>query len=377
MKHSIKRILSFLAAVLLGSTMLAYGAEIENTDKKEENKTRAVEVDHLTNLQVYRIRHQNSGKYLTLSSDKNNVIVANETWEGDKSQLWQFYQVNTSTYTYGKFRSYAYDGQYYLDVNGSYSTTDSQNTYLRDGTNVTVYNNDAIDYGSSQWVLGTSGLLAKMSRYDGSRVFGSSYWKYLVPDPNGSGNVIQHGLSGLPAYEEVWVFELVYSEGDYHSPFPTGKYNMSRGFSSTHAGLDLVPNGTKTNVYACADGQLKYYYATIGGKNDIFAGYGIYAVLTINSTQERVVYAHLSELAFGKTVENSNRGSYRDKCDAVQYTVTETAIPVSKGMLIGKTGNTGNSSAEHLHLELWNPYVQNQSYISLSPYKLITNMNIS
>ena len=56
---------------------------------------------------------------------------------------------------------------------------------------------------------------------------------------------------------------------------------------------------------------------------------------------------------------------------------TKTPITVSRGAVIGKTGNTGNSSGEHLHLELWNPYVQYQSYISLSPYKLITNMNIS
>ena len=39
MKHSIKRMLSLLAAAaLLGSTMLAYAAEAESTGKKKKTK---------------------------------------------------------------------------------------------------------------------------------------------------------------------------------------------------------------------------------------------------------------------------------------------------------------------------------------------------
>lgn len=95
----------------------------------------------------------------------------------------------------------------------------------------------------------------------------------------------------------------------------SGKH-WSRGY---HTGVDFaVPVGT--DVFAAADGKIEN---ANWGKS-----YGTQAVQSVAGGF--VIYAHLSSLA------------------------VKPGQAVTKGQLIGKSGNTGNSTGPHLHFEMRN-----------------------
>lgn len=90
----------------------------------------------------------------------------------------------------------------------------------------------------------------------------------------------------------------------------------SKGY---HTGVDFaVPVGT--DVFAVADGKIEN---ANWGKS-----YGSQAVQSVAGGF--VIYAHLSSVA------------------------VKAGQTVTKGQLIGKSGNTGNSSGPHLHFEMRN-----------------------
>ncbi|MFN4218144.1 MAG: peptidoglycan DD-metalloendopeptidase family protein [Candidatus Bipolaricaulia bacterium] len=85
-----------------------------------------------------------------------------------------------------------------------------------------------------------------------------------------------------------------------------------------HQGIDIeVPEGT--NIYASCAGRV-----IVAGRH---SGYGLYIVLE-HSNGYRTLYGHLSEI-----------GVYRGQF-------------VEGGQVIGRSGNTGNSTGPHLHFEM-------------------------
>lgn len=85
-----------------------------------------------------------------------------------------------------------------------------------------------------------------------------------------------------------------------------------------HQGIDIeVPEGTE--VYAASTGKV-----LVAGRH---SGYGLYIVLQ-HSHGYRTLYAHLAEI-----------GVYRGQF-------------VEGGQVIGRSGNTGNSTGPHLHFEI-------------------------
>ena len=85
-----------------------------------------------------------------------------------------------------------------------------------------------------------------------------------------------------------------------------------------HEGIDIeVPEGT--DVYASCAGRV-----IVAGRH---SGYGLYVILE-HRNGYRTLYAHLSEI-----------GVYRGQF-------------VEGGQVIGRSGNTGNSTGPHLHLEI-------------------------
>jgi murein DD-endopeptidase MepM/ murein hydrolase activator NlpD len=101
--------------------------------------------------------------------------------------------------------------------------------------------------------------------------------------------------------------------------------NPVSGVYKLHGGIDFAaPKGTP--IYAAASG-----YVTVAGWNS--SGYGNYVILYHGTMSDGVaystLYAHMSSIA-------------------VQLNTT-----VAQGQIIGYVGSTGNSTGNHLHLEVW------------------------
>jgi murein DD-endopeptidase MepM/ murein hydrolase activator NlpD len=106
---------------------------------------------------------------------------------------------------------------------------------------------------------------------------------------------------------------LPIKDGKITTPYGKKGKHWSKGY---HTGVDFaIPVGTP--VYAAADGKIAN---ANWGKS-----YGTQAVQQVQGGF--VIYAHLSSLA------------------------VKPGQDVKKGDLIGKSGNTGNSTGPHLHFE--------------------------
>lgn len=103
------------------------------------------------------------------------------------------------------------------------------------------------------------------------------------------------------------------------------RVNPVTGVNKLHAGIDFAaPSGTP--IYAAASG-----YVTTAGWNS--SGYGNYVIIyhgkMTDGNAYTTLYAHMKAVA-------TSQGKY-----------------VKQGELIGYVGTTGNSTGNHLHLEVW------------------------
>ena len=129
------------------------------------------------------------------------------------------------------------------------------------------------------------------------------------------------------------------------SVLKSGYCEITQGFVNGHRGLDLVgPNYTLDDIVSYANGTVNM--ATNGYGNGQGEGvnwaYGNF-VKIINDDGTVCLYAHM------------------------EYTSVKVGQRVSKGQVIGRMGNSGNSFGGHLHWEFWscNDYYKN---IDPSPY---------
>ena len=129
------------------------------------------------------------------------------------------------------------------------------------------------------------------------------------------------------------------------SVLKSGLCEITQGFVNGHRGLDLVgPNYTLDDIVSYANGTVNM--ATNGYGNGAGEGvnwaYGNF-VKILNDDGTVCLYAHM------------------------EYTSVKVGQRVSKGQVIGRMGNSGNSFGGHLHWEFWscNDYYKN---IDPSPY---------
>lgn len=138
---------------------------------------------------------------------------------------------------------------------------------------------------------------------------------------------------------------------DYLWPTETGKLLSSNfgEFRDTHfhMGLDIKTNGvTGSPAVAVDDGYLSRMVTN-------YNGYGRALYLT-TKTGQIAVYAHLER--FSPRFESVLRTYQQSKGGYFTYQFfTELEFPVTRGEIIGYTGNSGFSSAPHLHFEIRNP----------------------
>lgn len=112
-----------------------------------------------------------------------------------------------------------------------------------------------------------------------------------------------------------------------------------------HAGLDFKTQSTTGYpVYAFADG----YVSRIG----INAyGYGLVVYLRHPQLGVSTVYAHLS--AFDETIMKLVRErQVAEELNNADIFFTPDQLPVKKGQIIAKSGNTGSSGGPHVHFEI-------------------------
>lgn len=112
-----------------------------------------------------------------------------------------------------------------------------------------------------------------------------------------------------------------------------------------HTGLDLKTQGViNKNVYSIEDGYVSRIGVNAGG-------YGL--VLYINHPNGHTsVYAHLNSFA-SKIAAYIKEQQYKEERYALNITDIEPhVLPVKRGELIAKSGNTGSSGGPHVHFEL-------------------------
>ena len=129
------------------------------------------------------------------------------------------------------------------------------------------------------------------------------------------------------------------------SVLKSGLCEITQGFVNGHRGLDLVgANYTLDDIVSYANGTV----------NMVTNGYG-------NGQGEGVNWA------YGNFVKIINDDGTVCLYAHMQYTSVKVGQRVSKGQVIGRMGNSGNSFGAHLHWEYWsrNDYYSN---IDPSPY---------
>lgn len=126
-----------------------------------------------------------------------------------------------------------------------------------------------------------------------------------------------------------------------------------------HGGLDIRTEGVEgKHIYAIADG---YVSRITVGKN----GFGN-AIYITHPTGQTSVYCHLK--SFSPRIKAAlRRYQYQHKTSEADARLTPLDVPVSQGQFIALSGNTGHSTAPHLHLEVHDTRTWNM----LDPYQFL------
>jgi len=137
-------------------------------------------------------------------------------------------------------------------------------------------------------------------------------------------------------------------KNDYHSPLGIPLI-LASNFGELrpnhfHMGLDFKTNGrTGYNIYSIEDGFVSRIK---------ISPYGYGKVIYIDHPNGITsVYAHCSEFK-GEIAELIKNTQYKEQNYAVEIFPKKNQLPVKRGQVIAISGNTGGSSAPHLHFEL-------------------------
>ncbi len=139
-------------------------------------------------------------------------------------------------------------------------------------------------------------------------------------------------------------------KGYYMFPIRPGEINYLSGSMGElrrthfHSGIDIKTGGVQGyNVYATADGFLNRINVSLGGY-----GKALYIQHPNNTFS---VYAHLGDFS-QEVADYVKIQQYRKKSYVVNLFPKKGAFNFDKGDIIAASGNTGSSSAPHLHFEI-------------------------
>lgn len=139
-----------------------------------------------------------------------------------------------------------------------------------------------------------------------------------------------------------------YPKTDFRSPLNiplhlAGNFGELRG-NHFHSGIDIKTNGKEGyRVYAAESGYVSRIKISPWG-------YGTALYIT-HPNGYTTVYAHLQKLS-GKIGEYVKAAQYKKESFEIQLYPKADELPVTKGDVVALSGNSGGSTAPHLHFEI-------------------------
>jgi len=136
---------------------------------------------------------------------------------------------------------------------------------------------------------------------------------------------------------------------DYFRPPLNGQLYLSGTFGELrsnhfHAGIDIKTGGTEgKNIYAIADGYVSRIKVSTGGYGKV--------VYVTHPNGYVSVYGHLKKFN-NKLEKYVNDLQYKRESFVMESYPEKDELTVKKGEIIAFSGNTGGSSAPHLHFEI-------------------------